>query len=104
MPVSHVRVRTATGPLRGETGAASGWVTLGAVLTMFSPGSAGNGSWGKGVTVGAILRTMSAGTYSTTLVTAVRSCAGAPSAPSRDTAEVTDTGHSSRNSTTAHRA
>ena len=36
---------------------------------------------GKGVTVGAILRTMSAGTYSTTLVTAVRSCAGAPSAP-----------------------
>ena len=44
MPVSHVRVRTATGPLRGEIGAASGWVTLGAVLTMFSPGSAGNGS------------------------------------------------------------
>lgn len=44
MPVSHVRVRTATGPLRGEIGAASGWVTLGAALTMLSPGSAGNGS------------------------------------------------------------
>ena len=47
---------------------------------------------------------MSAGTYSTALVRCVRSCAGAPSAPSRDTAEVTDTGHSSRNSTTAHKA
>ena len=39
MPVSHVRVRTATGPLRGETGAASGWVTLGAALIQGNSGA-----------------------------------------------------------------
>ena len=66
---------------------------------------AGSVSWGSVVTVGVpLLRTMSAGTYSTALVRWVRSWTGAPTAPIRDTAEVTDTGHSSRNSTTAHRA
>ena len=45
-----------------------------------------------------------AGTYSTALVSVPRSCAGAPSAPISDTVDETDTGHSSRNSTTAHSA
>ena len=44
------------------------------------------------------------GTYSTALVSVPRSCAGAPSAPISDTVDETDTGHSSRNSTTAHSA
>ena len=103
IPASHISVRINTGSLKDVAGTASGAVSAGAALTA-PPVSAGSGVWGSCVTAGAVPRILSAGTYSTALVRCVRSCAGAPSAPIRDTAEVTDTGHSSRNSTTAHRA
>ena len=105
MPASQAPVSTTIGPLRGRAAAGSGAVT--AAGTVLSAGllMAGSVSWGSVVTVGVpLLRTMSAGTYSTVLVRWVRSWTGAPTAPIRDTAEVTDTGHISRNSTTAHRA
>ena len=97
-PASHTRAAMATGASRGSAAVCSSPWGSTVFRASFTPSGTGRTTCGSGAW------TTSCGTYSTTVAWAAAARTGASVSPSRENPAVRDTGHSRRNSTTAHRA